>query len=125
VTTGKQDETKGTDAMPVGVASTDQLGPLQPAAWMEPGKHWTLEHEQWMAHHRKDSHPNVQATLAAKTERLYSLTDEEVAVVNKFRARREWMRRDTARCKCDHNEYCQHCWPASFRPGGMWHGLGA
>lgn len=26
MTTGKQDETKGTDAMPVGIASTDQLG---------------------------------------------------------------------------------------------------
>ena len=26
MTTGKQDDTKGTDAMPVGIASTDQLG---------------------------------------------------------------------------------------------------
>lgn len=26
------------------------------------------------------------------------------------------------RCKCDHNEYCDHCWPADFRPGGKWHG---
>lgn len=111
--------------LPVAVASSEGLGPLQPAAWMEPGKYWTLEHELWMAHHRKSTDPNVQATLAAKTEPLYALTAEEVAAVNKLRARREWMKRDTARCKCDHNEYCQHCWPVSFRPGGPWHGLGA
>jgi len=61
----------------------------------------------------------------ADLEPLYSLTAEEVAAVNKLRARKEWMKRDTARCKCDHNEYCEHCWPVSFRPGGAWHGLGA
>lgn len=56
---------------------------------------------------------------------LYALTREEVAAVNKLRARREWMSRATNLCRCDHNEYCQHCYPESFRPGGVWHGLGA
>lgn len=56
---------------------------------------------------------------------LYALTPEEVAAVNKLRARREWMTRQTQLCSCDHNEYCEHCWPVSFRPGGPWHGLGA
>ena len=70
--------------------------------------------DQWPAHNRDRMRHAV-----------YSLTPEEVAAVNKLRARREWMARDTARCKCDHNEYCEHCWPMSFRPGGVWHGLGA
>lgn len=65
-----------------------------------------------------DQHPG-------ETLHLYALTPDDVAAVNKRRARLEWMKRETARCKCDHNEYCQHCWPESFRPGGMWHGLGA
>lgn len=33
-----------------------------------------------------------------------------------------WGARDLTQCKCDHNEYCDHCWPADFRPGGKWHG---
>ena len=56
---------------------------------------------------------------------LYALTAEEVTAVNKLRARKEWMRRETHRCRCDHNEYCEHCWPVSFRFGGPWYGLGA
>ena len=67
----------------------------------------------------------LTAQHPGKDLHLYALTPEEVAAVNKLRARKEWMKRDTARCRCDHNEYCDHCWPASFRPGGMWHGLGA
>lgn len=56
---------------------------------------------------------------------LYALAPEEVAAVNKHRARKVWQTRQTHLCRCDHNEYCQHCWPDSFRPGGVWHGLGA
>lgn len=104
-------------------ALSDQLGPLSPAAWMEPGKYWTLEHEQWMAHHRKNSDPNVQATLAAKTERLYALTTEDVAAVNAARKERAFKAlRRLDLCKCDHCEYCLHCWPKEFRPGGVWGG---
>jgi hypothetical protein len=108
------------------VASTAGLGPLSPAAWMEPGRHWTLESEEWMAHHRKDAHSNVQATLAAKTECLYRLTPEDVAAVNaarKERASKALRRLDL--CRCDHNEYCGHCFPVEFRPGGMWGGHNA
>lgn len=65
-----------------------------------------------------DQHPG-------ETLHLYALTPDDVAAVNKSRARLEWMKRDTAHCKCDHNEYCRHCYPESFRPGGQWHGIGA
>jgi hypothetical protein len=65
-----------------------------------------------------DQHPN-------ETLHLYALTGEEVAAVNKLRARKVWQSRQTHLCKCDHNEYCHHCWPESFRPGGMFYGLGA
>lgn len=33
-----------------------------------------------------------------------------------------WNARRIDRCKCDHNEYCDHCWPDDFREGGKWHG---
>ncbi len=33
-----------------------------------------------------------------------------------------WDARRMDRCKCDHNEYCDHCFPEDFRPGGKWHG---
>lgn len=33
-----------------------------------------------------------------------------------------WDARDLTHCKCDHNEYCEHCWPDDFREGGKWHG---
>lgn len=108
---------------PVAVASSDGLGPLQPAAWMEPGKYWTLEHEDWMAHHRKSNDQNTKATLAAKTERLYALRPEDVAAVNKARKEAAWKAaRRLDLCKCDHNEYCPHCYPPEFRPGGVWDG---
>ena len=32
-----------------------------------------------------------------------------------------WDARDLTHCKCDHNEYCEHCWPDDFREGGKWH----
>ena len=69
-------------------AMSAELEPLKPAAWMEPRKHWTLEPEEWMAHHRESQHPNVKATLAAKTECLYRLTPEDVAAVNAARKER-------------------------------------
>jgi hypothetical protein len=95
----------------------DSLKPLEPAAWMEPGKYWTLEHEKWMAHHRKSQNENVKATLAAKTERLYALTEEDVAAVNAARKERAWKTlRRLDLCHCDHNEYCQHCYPLALRP---------
>lgn len=65
-----------------------------------------------------DQHPG-------ETLHLYALSAEDVAAVNKHRARKVWQTRQTHLCRCDHNEYCRHCWPESFRPGGMWHGLGA
>lgn len=33
-----------------------------------------------------------------------------------------WGKRDLTQCKCDHNEYCEYCWPDDFREGGKWHG---
>ena len=104
-------------------AMSAELEPLKPAAWMEPGKHWTLESEEWMEHARRSTHLNVQATLAAKTECLYRLTPEDVQAVNaarKERASKALRRLDL--CRCDHNEYCGHCWPVEFRSGGVWGG---
>jgi hypothetical protein len=32
-----------------------------------------------------------------------------------------WGARDLTHCKCDHNEYCEHCWPDDFKEGGKWY----
>lgn len=32
-----------------------------------------------------------------------------------------WGARDLTQCKCDHNEYCEHCWPDDFKEGGKWY----
>ena len=81
---------------------------VMPCAWVSPDGNRLAHHE-----HRDYVRP------------LFALTPEEVAAVNKLRARKVWQTRQTHLCRCDHNEYCQHCWPESFRPGGAWHGLGA
>ena len=61
-----------------------------------------------------------------KVTTLYALADDELAAVNNLRAQKaRALQVNMKRCQCDHNEYCQHCWPESFRPGGVWHGLGA
>ncbi len=28
-----------------------------------------------------------------------------------------WESRDLTKCGCDHNEYCEHCWPLELRKG--------
>lgn len=32
-----------------------------------------------------------------------------------------WTARDLKLCTFDHHEYCGHCWPDDFKPGGKWH----
>lgn len=61
--------------------------------------------------------------VAATVAPLYALTPEDVAAVNKARKEAAWkaaLRLDL--CKCDHHEYCRHCYPLEFRPGGVWGG---
>lgn len=100
------------------VCSSAELGPRAWALFAPNGNYriWSTVREEL---------ERVAAEAGAPITPLYELTTEEVQAVNKLRARREWMKRDLTRCNCDHNEYCQHCWPESFRPGGVWHGLGA
>ncbi len=76
-----------------------------------------LEARAWLCDQWDDEPPKVTT--------LYALNSEEVAAVNKLRARKEWQTRQTHLCRCDHSEYCRHCWPESFRPGGVWNGLGS
>lgn len=103
--------TEGTSATAVGgSALSERLGPC---AW------WVPHFEQPIVG-REPAKP----MLWPEAKPLYELTTEEVAAVNKLRARKVWQTRQTHLCRCDHNEYCRHCWPESFRPGGVWHGLG-
>lgn len=110
-----------TEAPAVAGRLDQPVRPLEVRAWLCEWDDWRQTHlndedplpEKW-----DDEPPHTVTTL-------YALTAEEVAAVNKLRARNVWMARETQRCRCDHNEYCEHCWPVSFRPGGPWHGLGA
>ena len=96
--------------------------PVRPRAWAlfaANGNYrlWSTEREEV---------ERLAAEAGAPVVPLYALSDDDVAAVNKRRAGKEWKRqRDLKACQCDHNEYCRHCWPEDFRPGGMWHGLGA
>ncbi len=35
----------------------------------------------------------------------------------KLRRVEVWESRDLTKCGCDHNEYCEHCWPLELRKG--------
>jgi hypothetical protein len=41
----------------------------------------------------------------------------EHADILRAKVRRDeiWASRDLSKCECDHNEYCQHCWPVELR----------
>ncbi len=86
------------------------------AAWLARRSDWPAG--KWEAF--KGSEPPHWASAA---DPLYSLTPEDVAAVNaarKDRASKALRRLDL--CRCDHNEYCGHCFPVEFRPGGVWGG---
>ena len=108
------------EATPGELGSNDRLGPLQPSAWM-----YARAYGSGLAFNLPPCDAGPDDEWHLNPQRLYALTSEDVAAVNKARARKVWMQRRTSLCRCDHNEYCEHCWPASFRPGGPWHGLGA
>lgn len=65
----------------------------------------------------------VDKASAAKLKHpLYALTDDEVRILNKAKSDAAWRARRLDLCKCDHIEYCRHCYPPEFREGGEWHG---
>ena len=52
---------------------------------------------------------------------FYSLTDEQIELLHVQAKRKAWDSRRLDLCKCDpHVEYCDHCFPPSFRKGGKW-----
>ena len=52
---------------------------------------------------------------------FYSLNDEQIETLHKKAKDKAWNSRQLDLCKCDpHVEYCDHCFPPSFRKGGKW-----
>lgn len=52
---------------------------------------------------------------------FYSLTDKQIELLHKDAKKKAWDSRQLDLCKCDsHVEYCEHCFPPSFRAGGKW-----
>lgn len=71
---------------PAGASPIDQ--PVRPCAWWVPAFSEPLV-----------SRGETKPMLWPEAKPLYELAPDEVAAVNKFRARKEWMKRDTARCE--------------------------
>ena len=40
-------------------------------------------------------------------------------------AQKAWKNRALNCCKCDHNDYCECCYPPMFREGGKFYGFSA
>jgi hypothetical protein len=105
-------------ATPAKVRLTDGLGPLTQTAFMYARRYGSGLTFNLPPEDAEDVDEDFQAPKP-----LYVLTPEDVAAVNAARkARAEKVLRRLDLCRCDHNEYCRHCWPAEFRPGGVWGG---
>lgn len=111
---------------PAKVASTAGLGPLvEPLFLLHTGALFGNERDEWEVEASSQAAVDglCEAQPLGATLHLYALTPEDVEVVNAARkARAEKVLRRLDLCKCDHNEYCRHCWPMEFRPGGVWGG---
>ena len=106
------------DSSPAKVRLTDGLGPLVATAWK-----YARAYGSGLAFNLPPCDAGPDDEWQLNPQRLYALSDEDVAAVNaarKERASKALRRLDL--CRCDHNEYCQHCYPVEFRPGGVWGG---
>ena len=106
----------------VGSPAERRVRPLAPVGWRYvPTEVWG---DQVLTQDAKTA--DLARQYGREVEPLYTLNHDEVAAVNKLRATKEQARqRDLKACRCDHCEYCRHCWPEDFRPGGLWAGYGA
>lgn len=101
------------DAAGAGPALSEELGPIQPAATLGSDGHPRHLQHAWGV---------KEARLYGPPKLLYALTDDEVRILNNAKKDAAWRARRLDLCKCDHTEYCRHCYPAEFRAGGVWHG---
>lgn len=105
------------DATPAKVRLTDGLGPLTATAFMYARRYGSALTFNLTPEDTED----VDDEDPRPPKPLYLLTPEDVAAVNAARkARAEKVLRRLDLCKCDHNEYCGHCYPVEFRTGGVW-----
>ena len=121
--------TMNNEPMPAKVRLTEGLGPLgEPLFLLHTGALFGNERDEWEVEANSQAAVDelAEAQPLGTTLNLYALTPEDVAAVNatrKDRASKALRRLDL--CECDHNEYCRHCFPVEFRPGGMWGGPNA
>ena len=106
----KLDETE--QSAPPGIVRVDR--PVRPRAWVGRG---VLTGEEFAA---LDGEPRSDA--CGPWEPLYALTAGDLSALRKLYAADAWAKRDLRRCRCDHNELCEHCFPPEFQPGGVWDG---
>lgn len=114
-----------TTPLPTQVSLSEGLGPLVgPLFLLHCGAVFDGERDDW------DTEANSGAAVDALADQrpgetlgLYALSPEDVAAVNAARKEMAWKAlRRLDLCRCDHNEYCGHCYPVEFRPGGVWGG---
>ena len=93
---------------------------VKPTAWLCPDGEVLLESDfKWNPGRTRDGATPLYAVLSAQQSAQPEFCCELSYKVVKQAA---WGARDLTQCKCDHNEYCEHCWPDDFREGGKWHG---
>jgi hypothetical protein len=112
-------------AGPCGSPLTKGLGPLVETAWLyeNDGGARVLHTNRGLVRFDADMRAAQAYPDTHSMTTLYALTPEDVAAANKARKEAAWKAlRRLDLCRCDHNEYCGHCYPVEFRPGGVWAG---
>ena len=109
----------GNSESPLGLGCNEGLGPLVEAGWRYvPSEVWG---DQVLTQDPKTA--QLAREYGREVQPLYALTPDDVAAVNAARKEAAWKAsRRLGLCRCDHIEYCQHCFPVEFRAGGVWGG---
>lgn len=96
---------------------------IRPAAWaVKLRNHDDDRDDPWadIACNPDTAKEDADAHEATSTDRfdvvpLYELSLKQLALLEKAEIDRAWNLRDLSKCRCDHNEYCDHCFPSEFR----------
>lgn len=67
----------------------------------------------------EDYEPNEAHKAIAALRKALAQPDRKHPLQVRVDRDHAWTMRDT-NCGCDHNEYCEKCWPLDFRKGGYW-----
>ena len=125
--TDKQSLTVAEQSAPGEVEEVEVVG------WVDPENIERMKRRDlcgFMIEEKEDSRRSCAVMTVAQHQRIVAAISEQQSAPPEFccelsykvAKQAAWGARDLTQCKCDHNEYCEHCWPDDFREGGKWHG---